>query len=103
MIEIERPSQSSAVMRRVIVTMDGETVAKLRPGEVARVPCLIRAPKVQARMDWCHSNELIVNGCTEDISIRLRVEFAPFWQALLFSFIRPSQVLRLHRVEDASE
>jgi hypothetical protein len=34
MIEIERPSQSSAEMRRVIVTVDGKTVAKLRPGEV---------------------------------------------------------------------
>ena len=57
---LERKRDGVGVFRRVKVTVDGEVVARLRPGARVEVDVTPGPHRVQAHMDWISSEEVQV-------------------------------------------
>ena len=62
------------MLRRLRVLVDGETVAKLWPGQSADLPLLPGHHGVQGRMDWLRSPVVevqMIAGATVDVEVSL--------------------------------
>lgn len=85
-LTIRRDRDSAGVLRRMKVLVDGKVVARLRPGAATQVLVLPDEDlRVQARMDWCRSEEIVVpspiqDGVTVEVAFRLS-SFFKIWYA----------------------
>jgi hypothetical protein len=62
MLTITRASDSAGLLRRILIQVDNETVARLRPNRTETVALGPGPHVVQARMDWCSSPPVTINA-----------------------------------------
>jgi hypothetical protein len=89
---VKRPFDAGGILRRLIVEVDGQVVARLRQGEQEAIPVEPGERMVQARMDWCTSAPLHVTLTGDE---RRTVVAALPLRALRDMVVRPRRALNL--------
>jgi hypothetical protein len=62
MLTITRTSDSAGLLRRMQIEVDNKTAARLRPNRTKTIEVGSGPHVVQARMDWCSSPTVVVDG-----------------------------------------
>jgi hypothetical protein len=93
-LRVRRVRNSWALLRRLVVLVDGEKAGMIRPGKTATIEVAAGIHSVAVRMDWVQSPAVeatCVDGTTTDLDAFSQW----FLAALVNEFLRPSRVFRL--------
>ncbi|MGK5440822.1 hypothetical protein ACSNN7_03190 [Micromonospora sp. URMC 105] len=91
---LSRPPHDFALLRRILVTVDGRRVAGIRPGQSTSVTVPSGQYLVQASLDWTRSETLTVQvGDEETVALEVSCPVRAYWQ----TWIAPSRALGIRR------
>ena len=84
-ITIGRPKQYSAMLRQLVVLIDGNVAGPIAPGEIRHFPVAPGSHTVTVKMDWCTARPLQIEKAVDrNVALRCGVK------SNIAAFFRPS-------------
>jgi hypothetical protein len=100
---ISRPRQYVDILRRYVILVDGERVAKIRRGQTSELELPSGRHRITSRIDWCRSNAIEIEAESDGVH-RLEVGSNLRGRRLLLAFfyltIWRDQCLYLTKADD---
>ena len=93
-IRIHRPFFYVGCARKLKVMIDGEKVGGVGSGKTEVFQVSESPHWVQVSMDWCTSEAIQVDPTLGD-GAEVKVEFASFFESMIYPFVAPSKLFRL--------
>lgn len=94
-IAVRRSQESTGILRRIRIQIDGQEAAALRPGQQVSLSAAVGAHSVQAFIDWCSSPPLVIDIRDDQVKT---IEVAMPWTFLRTMIRNPSEALTLREV-----